>query len=521
VVLSARELDLDQLPASSWQNRHLVFTHGYGVAASPSNGVTVDGRPTFVVKDIPPVSEDIEFNQPGLYFGEKLSGYAFVNTKVAEYDFPREPEDATTTYNGDGGVRVNNFVRRAALALRFADLKVLISDQITSDSKALYLRDIRERVEKAAPFLHFDADPYPVLLGGRVLWVIDAYTATDRFPYAQEYTSDPARLPGSGLRGRFNYVRNSVKATVDAYDGSVRFYVVDDAERDPMIESYRKAFPSLFLDRSAMPDGLEEHLRYPEDLFRVQTDRYAEYQVTDPQTFFRGSREWDVAQDPVSGRLSISGTAQQPQPTVPGPGPARTVAASSAERRMDPYYLLMRLPGQEEPSFLILQPFVPTARGDREPKNLISFMVAKSDPGEYGKLEAYTMPLDEVVLGPAQVDSFTQTTPEISRTLTPLNQSGSQVFQGSLLLIPVEESILYVRPLYLQAEGNTPLPELEFLIVAYGGEAVLGRTLDEALAQLFPGLEGTAPPGDGTTPPPAPPPPPPGGGDPTVASLLA
>src|SRR6266550_1780460 len=284
VVLSAREINLDKLPSQTWQNRHLVYTHGYGLAASASNGVTKDGAPSFLVKDIPPNSTQLEVTQPAIYFGEKLPGYAFVKTTQKEFDFPREGIDATTTYAGKGGVKVGNILRRAALFLRFGDIKVLISSQITPNSKALYLRDIRDRVRKAAPFLKFDADPYPVLLNGRILWVIDAYTVSDRFPYSQAYTPDAGRLtPGSGLLTRLNYVRNSVKATIDAYDGTVKFYVYDDpANPDPIVRAYRKAFPKLFTDRSQMPAGLVDHLRYPEDLFRVQSDRFADYHVTDP-----------------------------------------------------------------------------------------------------------------------------------------------------------------------------------------------------------------------------------------------
>ncbi len=286
VVLSAREINLDKLPSQTWQNRHLVYTHGYGLAASASNGVTKDGAPSFLVKDIPPNSTQLEVTQPAIYFGEKLPGYAFVKTTQKEFDFPREGIDATTTYAGKGGVKVGNILRRAALFLRFGDIKVLISSQITPNSKALYLRDIRDRVRKAAPFLKFDADPYPVLLNGRILWVIDAYTVSDRFPYSQAYTPDTGRLtPGSGLLTRLNYVRNSVKATIDAYDGTVKFYVYDDpANPDPIVRAYRKAFPKLFTDRSQMPAGLVDHLRYPEDLFRVQSDRFADYHVTDPPT---------------------------------------------------------------------------------------------------------------------------------------------------------------------------------------------------------------------------------------------
>jgi hypothetical protein len=500
VVLSAREINLDKLPSQTWQNRHLVYTHGYGIVASPSNGVTKEGAPSFLVKDIPPNSTQLEVTQPAIYYGEKLPGYAFVKTTQKEFDYPREGSDATTTYAGKGGVKVGNIFRRAALFLRFGDLKILISSQITPNSKALYLRDIRDRVRKAAPFLKFDADPYPVLLNGRVLWVIDAYTVTDRYPYAQAYSPAAGRLtPGSGLQTRLNYVRNSVKATIDAYDGTVKFYVYDDLTNpDPIVKAYRKAFPKLFTDRSQMPAGLVDHLRYPEDMFRVQSDRFADYHVTDPTTFYQNSRQWAVAQDPGSGVLSSSQTTAPPTPQ-----PGRPLAATPSRRtRMAPYYLQMRLPGQPKEGFLILQPFVPVGTGDQELTNLSSFMVAKSDPGEYGRLEAYTMPVGSVVPGPDQINAIINSTPEFSRQRTLLDARGSELVQGSLLVIPVEQSLLYVRPLYIEGTGDTKLPEFKFLVAVYGNKAVIGDSLPAALAQLFPDL-GQPPPTieNGPTPP--------------------
>ena len=502
VVLSAREIDLKKLPSQTWQNRHLVYTHGYGIVASPSNGVAFpDGAPEFLVKDIPPQGTGLEITQPALYYGENLPGYAFVKTKVKEIDYPREGSDATTTYAGKGGVEVGNIFRRAAFFLRFGDPKVLISGQITSKSRALYLRDIRDRVGKAAPFLKFDADPYPVVLDGRILWVIDAYTVTDRYPYSQSYSPSGGRLPASsGLNTRLNYVRNSIKATVDAYDGTVKFYVYDDpANPDPIVRAYLKAFPKLFSDRAQMPAGLIDHLRYPEDLFRVQSDRYAAYHVTDPTGFYQNSRAWAVAQDPGSGVLQPTTSTQAAQPAAPG----RPAVAPSRRDRMDPYYLQMRLPGQEKEGFLILQPFVPVATSGQEPTNLASFMVAKSDPEEYGRLEAYTMPGGSAVKGPDQVNALINGTPEYSRQRSLLEGKGSQLVQGSLLLIPIEQSLLYIRPLYVQATGDTQLPEFRFVAAAYGNRAVFAESLPAALSLLFPDLGPPPPTGGGGTPPPA------------------
>ena len=503
VLIAAREIDLARLPSQTWQNRHLVYTHGYGIVASPSNGVDFEhgGAPEFLVKDMPPQGS-IEVTQPAIYFGENLSGYAFVNTKLKEFDYPRQSAegDATTTYGGKGGVKVGNILRRTALFLRFADIKVLISGQITSNSRALYLRDIRDRVGKAAPFLKFDADPYPVVVNGRILWVIDGYTTSDRYPYSQSYVPTGNRLDNqSGLRTGLNYVRNSIKATIDAYDGTTKFYVFDDlANPDPIVKAYRKAFPKLFTDRSQMPAGLVEHLRYPEDLFRVQSDRFAAYHVTEPPVFYQNARAWAVAQNPDAPAATASTTAPQ-QPASPG----RPAVTPTRRDRMEPYYLQMRLPGQPNEGFLILQPFVPVATGDREPTNLASFLVAKSDPGEYGRLEAYTMPAGTAVEGPAQIDSLLNSTPEYSTLRSLLSREGSLFVQGSLLLIPIEQSILYVRPVYVQGAGDTKLPQFRRLAAVYGNRAVISDTLPGVLSQLFPDL-GPAPPagsGGGLAPP--------------------
>jgi uncharacterized protein len=519
VVLAAREIDLTKLPSQTWQNRHLVYTHGYGIVASPSNGVAKEGgAPEFLVRDMPPQGTAIEVTQPAIYYGENLSGYAFVKTKLKEFDYPREGGDATTTYAGKGGVKVGNLLRRTALFLRFADVKVLISGQITSDSRALYLRDIRDRVRKAAPFLKFDADPYPVVINGRILWVIDGYTVSDRYPYSQSYTPTGDRISdASGLKTRLNYVRNSVKATIDAYDGSVKFYIYDDmANPDPIVHAYQKAFPKLFTDRAQMPAGLVDHLRYPEDLFRVQADWFSQYHVTEPTAFYQNSLAWAVAQDPGSGVLQTS-TANS-TPTQPAAAPGRVAATPTRRDRMDPYYLQMRLPGQPQEGFLILQPFVPVATGNTELTNLASFLVAKSDPKEYGRLEAYTMPGGQAVKGPDQVNALINGTPEFSRERSLLDQSGSRLLQGSLLLVPIEQSILYIRPLYVQATGETRLPEFRFVAAAYGDKASFSTSLAGALSQLFPDL-GPPPTGGGTTTvPPVP------GGQPIatdVAGLLA
>jgi uncharacterized protein len=474
VVLSAREISQGELPSQSWVNQHLVYTHGYGVVASPTNVAASDGNPDFLASGIP-VAKDapITLNVPGLYFGENQPGYALVDAKQREFDFSRPGRaDATTRYNGKDGVKLDNIFRKAAFALRFGDINPLISGQIDGSTKVLYVRDIKDRVEKLAPFLDFDADPYPVVTGGRVVWVLDAYTTTSRYPYAQK-TSGPS---DTGLSHSFNYVRNSVKATVDAYDGTVRFYVIDP--KDPLIRSYRKAFPDLFSDFDKMPTDLKAHLRYPEDLFRVQSDLYSRYHVTESRRFYQGSAKWLLSPDPGSGQL----TAAQ----------LRAVSAESQRRgatstgdRMRPYYLYITLPGEQEPTFLILQPFVPVSAGNKQTR-LVSFMVARSDPKNYGQMTAFEMPQGESVLGPVQIDNRIKSTPEVSRQLTLLNQQGSTVLQGSLQLIPVGNSILYIRPFYVQAAGASSFPQFRFVVVAYGGQdPVLAPTVDQGLAQLF------------------------------------
>ena len=478
VVLSAREISQGELPSQSWVNQHLVYTHGYGIIASPTNVAAQDGNPDFLLSGIPvPKDAPITLSQPDLYFGERQPGYALVEAKQREFDYSRPGRaDATTRYKGKDGVKLDNPIRRAAFALRFGDINPLISGQVGGGTKVLYVRDIKDRVKKLAPFLDFDADPYPVVSGGRVTWVLDAYTTTSRYPYSQ-MTSGPS---DTGLNHNFNYVRNSVKATVDAYDGTVKFYVIDP--KDPLIRSYRSAFPDLFTDFDKMPKDLQGHLRYPEDLFRVQSDVYSRYHVTESRRFYQGSAKWLLSPDPGSGRL----TAAQLQAVAPDSTPARRGGgATSTGARMRPYYLYINQPGEQEPSFIILQPFVPVSAGNKQTR-LVSFMTASSDPRNYGQLSAFEMPQGESVLGPVQIDNRIKSTPEVSRNLTLLNQQGSTVIQGSLQLIPVGNSILYIRPFYVQASGESSYPQFRFVVVAYAGQdPVLASNVNDGLAQLF------------------------------------
>ncbi|MGQ0521566.1 MAG: UPF0182 family membrane protein [Actinomycetota bacterium] len=497
-IVSARELNAADLPSQSWVNRHLSYTHGFGALVAPANAVTADGQPRFTLKDIPPAGTP-ELKQPRIYYGERTGGYALVKTKQREIDF--QQQDGTTSfssYEGTGGVRLSSIIRKAAFALRFADFNLLISDLVTPDSRAIFIRDIGDRVRTAAPFLRYDADPYPVIVDGRLLWVQDAYTATSRYPYSQRANVD--RVPDeSGLRSGFNYVRNSVKVVIDAFNGSMTFYVVDD--KDPIVKAYSKAFPDLFTPGREISDELRSHLRYPEDLFRVQTNMYSRYHITAPNEFYNAGDAWDISQDPGSGSPTNTATQSQAATTSttgPGAGAGGLVSAARG-RRMDPTYLLLRLPEDEDESFLILQPFVPRSSGDRQ-QNLSAFMTAKSDPGEYGKLQAFVMPRGEQIDGPALVDARAAADPDISREITLLNQQGSQVQLGNVQVIPIENSLLYIRPLYVQSARN-PLPEFKRAIIVFGDEAVIGNTLEEALTKIFGAAPKTLEEAPGATPP--------------------
>jgi len=476
IVLSARELRPDSLPSDSWENRHLAFTHGFGAVLSPANAVTSDGQPDFLVKNIPPQGAPA-IEEPRLYHGERLGGYAIVNAGRDEIDYLRDDGTAVQTrYDGTGGVGIGSLSRRLAFALRFGDVNPLISGFMTDESRILYVRDIRERVEMLAPFLHFDHDPYPVVREGRITWVIDAYTTTNAYPYAE--TADTDRLEGdSGLRHRFNYVRNSVKATVDAHDGTVQFYVIDST--DPLAAAYANAFPGLFATADDVPEDLVAHFRYPEDLFRVQTNMWGRYHIDNATEFYSQSDRWNVAQDPDA---TLRQTA--PPTTSPGGASAASAVPSGGEGRMDPYYLLMRLPEAPSPEFLILQPFVPFSPDDTR-RELSGFMVAKSDPGEYGRLQVFVMPRDRQVDGPAIVNARINQEPEISQLITLLSRAGSEVLLGNLLIIPVEQSLLYVRPLYVQATGANAVPELKKVIVAFGDQIAIHDTLQQALVAVF------------------------------------
>ena len=487
VVLSVRGLDPTQIPGNSWVNEHLQYTHGYGAVLSSANAVDRQGRPDFLVSDIPPVGEPA-LEEPRVYYSEALAGYAIVDSKQPEIDFQKpDGENITSTYEGDGGVPLTSRLRRAAFALRFADQNLLVSSQLGDQSRIIFNRDIRSRVRAAAPFLAYDSDPYPVVIGGRIVWVLDAYTTTDRYPYAQQADTQGLRS-GSDLIGRrFNYARNSVKATIDAYTGETTFYVFDSS--DPLAQAYAKAFPALFAGGSEMPDELRAHLRYPEDLFQVQARMFGEYHVTNPDAFYSATDRWDIAQDPGTGRVSsqlrtsTTPTTAGSGGTGSGSGGVISTAATSRLQRIDPTYLLLRLPGEEQVGFTILQPFVQSSTDDRQ-VNLTAFLTAKSDGEDYGKLKAFVLPRGQQVDGPLVVNNAIQSDPDISSQLALLDRGGSQASFGQVQLVPIGNSLLYVRPLYVTSE-QTQLPEVKRVIVVFNGRAVMKGTLQEALTVLF------------------------------------
>jgi uncharacterized membrane protein (UPF0182 family) len=512
-LIGARELNPDDLPSQTWVNRHLVYTHGFGAVVSPSNSASSDGQPNYLLSDIPPEG-DIPLDVPEVYFGENLQGFSLVDAKTREFNYPQKgASNNFTRYTGKGGVALSSWLRRAAFALRFNDFNVLISGQITPKTRVLYLRGILDRVKKAAPFLRYDTDPYAVIANGRLVWMLDGYTTSDKYPYSQSFTGE------GGLSGSFNYVRNSVKATVDAYDGSVRFYVVD--EKDPVIRAYRSAFPQLFTDYKKMPGELKKHLRFPQDLFRAQTDVYRTYHMINPTTFYNKADLWEVSPDPGLGEVPSTPSDSTGAAATASQAPQ---AASSTGARIEPIYLLLKLPGETQEQFVILRPFVPVSKGNAL-QNLVSFMVAKSDPLDYGKLQSFTMPTgNNTVYGPVQVNSTILNTDRISSQFTLLNQQGSRVVQGSLQLIPIEDSLIYIRPIYV-VSASQKQPAFRFVVVFYDGKAVIATTVEKALVQFdaFRDLPGVTPPTTTPTTPgqPTTPTTPTGPETETAASLLA
>jgi uncharacterized membrane protein (UPF0182 family) len=447
IMLSARELDSDTLPNRNWINEHLTFTHGYGLALGPVNQVTREGQPVLFVKDHPPQSSvDLKIEEPSIYYGQRSNEYVFVKTKAREFHYPKGEDNVYATYEGSGGVPVSSFFRRLLFSIRFRSLKVLLSEDITNDSRIMFHRRMSQRVASIAPFLKYDPDPYLAISSGRLFWLQDAYTTTGRYPYSTPAIRD------------INYIRNSVKATVDAYNGTVAFYLVDPA--DPIALTLQRIFPTLFRPLGEMPEDMRTRLRYPEGIFSLQAGMYATYHMTNPAVFYNKEDLWEV---PNTGTESQS-------------------------ERMQPYYAMMRLPGEQAPEFIQMLPFTP-ARKD----NLASWMVARSDGEHYGRLRVFQFPKQKVVFGPRQIVARINQDQAISPQITLWNQQGSEVLQGTLLVIPIQESLIYVRPLYLRSAGGR-IPELKRVIVAHQNQIVMEETLDQALNRLFPTGEEAADP---------------------------
>jgi uncharacterized membrane protein (UPF0182 family) len=444
--ISARELDTTKLSqaAQNWVNIHLQYTHGYGAAASPVNAVVGEGLPDYVVGDVPP-SGALKITQPAIYFGEVTGDYVLAPSNTREFDYPLGSQDAYTNYTGTHGVPMSG-VNKALWSLKLSDFNLLVSGQVTSRSLMLYRRNIRDRAQELAPFLTFDGDPYLIVVDGKLYWIIDAYTTASTYPYAQ------AQPFGNNM---INYIRNSVKVVIDAYEGVPSFYVVDP--KDPLIKAYQATFPSLFKPIDTMPAGIRAHIRVPVDLFNLQVGIYATYHV-DPTT--TGARVLFARED-----VWAVPTAQ----TAPG-------GAASA---VQPYYVLFRLPGESNPEFLLIMPFTPLGKN-----NMVSWMAARSDGSHYGEYVSYVLPKDKTIFGPQQVANRINENTTISADFTLFHQAGSQVQQGNLLVVPIGNSFLYFEPIYLRANQPSSLPELKRIILATQDTVVYTTTLDLAIQQL-------------------------------------
>ncbi|MDD5287258.1 MAG: UPF0182 family protein [Desulfuromonadaceae bacterium] len=442
VMLSPRELSYADLPSKNWINERLIFTHGNGITFGPVSRISKEGLPEFFVKDIPPVSlADIKVTRPEIYFGELSNDYVVVKTRVPEFSYPTATGNINTTYAGKGGVPIDSLLKKALFAAKFKTEKILLSSDITAESRILYNRNINQRVRAVAPFLRFDVDPYMVVdENGKLKWIIDAYSYSDRLPYSKP------------LQGGINYMRNSVKAVVDAYDGSLSFYISDP--QDVLLKVYARMFPGLFKPLNAMPNDLRKHVRYPHQFLQIQAAMFAAYHMTDPKVFYNKENLWQV---PALG-----------------------------EKPMEPYYTIMKLPGEKIEEYILLLPFTPSKRD-----NLAAWLTARCDEPNYGKIRAYTFPRDRLIYGPKQIDARINQDSFISQQLTLWNQRGSEVIRGSLLVIPIEKSLLYVQPLFLAAD-KAGLPELKRVIVAFGDQVVMEENLELALQRLFGGKKAVA-----------------------------
>ncbi|MDO8434306.1 MAG: UPF0182 family protein [Candidatus Binatus sp.] len=448
VMLSPREMNLDALAgnAQTWVNQHLKFTHGTGLAMSPVNRKDSEGMPIFYVKDIPAISEaGFKVTQPAIYFGEAPDNYAIVNAATPEFDYPKGADNVFSFYSGSGGVPVSGLWRRLLFSIYFRDINLLVTENIVDKSKIMIRRNILNRIQYIAPFLSIDSDPYAVIHDGRLVWIVDCYTASDHYPYSQRNVD------------QLNYIRNSVKVIVDAYTGATDFYVADPA--DPIVRTWQNVFPKMFKPMSAMPADLHAHIRYPEQFFLIQAGIYSTYHMTDPQVFYNREDLWGVPRENYAGQ------------TV----------------QMQPYYVVMRLPGEAREEYMLMLPMVPAGRD-----NMIAWLAARCDGADYGHLFEYSFSKDKLFYGPYQIQARINQNPEISRQLSLWNQMGSKVLLGNLLVIPIQDSLLYVEPLYIRAE-NGQLPELQRVIAAWSDRVVMADTLDLTMAALFANPPSAAP----------------------------
>lgn len=479
-VIGVRQISSSELPSRSWVNVHLQYTHGYGAILSPANQVSADGNPEFTIGNLPPYSSHGApvLTQPAVYFGLPVSGspnYVVAGTKQPEVDYQRgNGSNVTSSYGGTGGVPAGGFLRRAAFAVRFADPSLLLTHLVTSSSRIMFVRNVTDMVHKAAPFLALDSNPYPVVLDGRIYWVLDAYTTSNHYPYAQQ--ADTSALPSSsGLDTSFNYVRNSVKVLVDAYNGTLTFYAWDP--HDPILEAYMNAFPHLFTPRSQMSAQLISLLRYPKDLFTVQAATLGRYHITNPKAFYDATDAWDLSQDPG---VNLPGSSD---------GAPGSTSTGSGVRRMDPLYQVNSLPGASSLQFDLLEPFVPAAGSEHsgnQAQNLTAFLVAPCDPSDYGRMQLYVTPRGELIDGPAMVNAIVNADHTISSEITLLDSHGSQAELGPVMTVPVGQSLLYVRSLYVSSTQN-PLPQVQEVIVVDGSQIAMQPTLSAALAQVLGG----------------------------------
>ncbi|MDP2644471.1 MAG: UPF0182 family protein [Desulfobacterales bacterium] len=480
IMLSARELVVDQLPAQAktWVNRHLIYTHGYGLAASLVNEVTPEGLPRLLIKDLPPAFDvDLKIDRPEIYYGEKTDDYVLVKTKTQEFDYPKGEKNVYADYQGSGGVLIKSFMNRLLFAIEFMDPQILFTGYLGPESRIMFNRRIDQRVNVIAPFLDYDSDPYIVVSEGKLYWMIDAYTTSNMYPYSR-------RVYYQSKKKTINYIRNSVKVTVDAYNGDVSFYVVD--EKDPVVKTYAKIFPDLFKPLEQMPADLKKHVRYPKDLFKIQADTYKTYHMTDPQVFYNQEDLWQTP-DELYG---------------------------DNREEMQPYYIIVKLPKAEKEEFLLMLPFTPSKKD-----NMIGWLAARSDLPNYGNLLVYKLSKEKLVFGPMQIEARVDQQTEISRELSLWGQRGSRVIRGNLLVIPIGNSFIYVEPIYLEAKQEetsqgasssqpsgglgklrpqpagdssrsqhsqtAALPELKRVIAAFGNRVVMEETLDLALKAIF------------------------------------